>query len=144
MNKPNERKRSLRGNAMIEFALILPIFMIILVGIIDISILLYDKTVITNASREGARYGVLVRSPTYASVSSIVSYTKSYCADRLISFSNSPPEVTVTATPSSSPPSFGATLTVKVEYAYTDLLLHNFINHSNQYNLSATTIMTYE
>ena len=44
-----------RGAAVVEFALILPILLILLVGTIDASLALYDKAVITNASREGAR-----------------------------------------------------------------------------------------
>ena len=56
-----------RGAAAIEFALILPLLLLILFGIIEFSILLYDKAMLTNASREGARLGIVfnvVRDPT--------------------------------------------------------------------------------
>ena len=52
-----------RGSAVVEFALILPILLLLLVGTIDASLALYDKAVITNASREGARAGIVARSP---------------------------------------------------------------------------------
>jgi Flp pilus assembly protein TadG len=52
-----------RGAAVVEFALILPILLVLLVGTIDVSLALYDKAVITNASREGARAGIVARSP---------------------------------------------------------------------------------
>jgi hypothetical protein len=53
-----------RGAAVVEFALILPILLLLLVGTIDASLALYDKAVITNASREGARAGIVARSPS--------------------------------------------------------------------------------
>jgi Flp pilus assembly protein TadG len=63
-----------RGAAVIEFALILPILLVLLVGTIDASLALYDKAVITNASREGARAGIVARSPplTDAQIQQIV------------------------------------------------------------------------
>lgn len=42
-----------------EFALVLPLLMLLTFGIIEFSILLFDKAVITNASREGARAGIV-------------------------------------------------------------------------------------
>ena len=44
------------GIAMMEFALILPVFLLILFGIINYSFLLFNQVVITNAAREGARW----------------------------------------------------------------------------------------
>jgi Flp pilus assembly protein TadG len=63
-----------RGAAVVEFALILPILLLLLVGTIDASLALYDKAVITNASREGARAGIVARSPplTDAQIKSVV------------------------------------------------------------------------
>jgi Flp pilus assembly protein TadG len=47
-----------KGAAAVEFAIILPLLVILVFGIIDISTALYNKQVITNASREGAREGI--------------------------------------------------------------------------------------
>jgi Flp pilus assembly protein TadG len=52
-----EPARSQKGAALIEFALILPLFLTILFGVITFSAALYDKTVLTMATREGARAG---------------------------------------------------------------------------------------
>lgn len=52
-----------RGIAVVEFALILPLLMLLLLGCIDISLALLDKSLITNASREGARAGIVSRHP---------------------------------------------------------------------------------
>jgi Flp pilus assembly protein TadG len=42
----------------VEFAIILPVLMLLILGGIDISHMYYIEHLITNASREGARYGV--------------------------------------------------------------------------------------
>lgn len=47
--------RDERGVSAVEFAIVLPVLALILFGIIDFAVLFYDKQVITNASREGAR-----------------------------------------------------------------------------------------
>lgn len=54
-------KRGEKGVAAIEFGLVLPILLLFIFGIIEFSTLLYDKAMITNASREGARAGVVYR-----------------------------------------------------------------------------------
>ena len=53
------RLREEKGASLVEFAIILPLLIIVIFGIIEFSILLYDKAVITNAGREGARFGSL-------------------------------------------------------------------------------------
>ncbi|MGQ9687662.1 MAG: TadE/TadG family type IV pilus assembly protein [Desulfobaccales bacterium] len=45
------------GAAMVEFALILMVLLLIILGIIQFGFLFYTKYVITCAFREGARYG---------------------------------------------------------------------------------------
>lgn len=49
------RWRESRGAAAVEFALLVPIFLVIVFGIVDFGLMFYSKTVITNAAREGAR-----------------------------------------------------------------------------------------
>ncbi|MCK5219206.1 pilus assembly protein, partial [bacterium] len=44
-----------RGAAAVEFAIVLPLLALILFGTIDFALLFYNKQVLTNASREGAR-----------------------------------------------------------------------------------------
>lgn len=47
------------GQSMIEFALILPVMVLIIAGIFDLGRAFYSFITITNAAREGARYGSL-------------------------------------------------------------------------------------
>lgn len=54
-----------RGSAAIEFALIVPIFLLLLFGIVNYGVLLYDQAVITNAAREGARWAAIHSSSSY-------------------------------------------------------------------------------
>ena len=51
--------RSEHGASAVEFAIVLPLLLVLVFGIIEFSIFLYDKAVITNASREGARQGLV-------------------------------------------------------------------------------------
>lgn len=55
------RKRSLRerGQALVEFAFVVPIFLVLLLGIIDFSMGLRAWITITNSAREGARVGAV-------------------------------------------------------------------------------------
>jgi Flp pilus assembly protein TadG len=45
-----------RGQALVEMALITPVLLFILLGIVDLGRAYYQYTVMTNAVREGARY----------------------------------------------------------------------------------------
>ena len=47
--------RKKRGQAMVEFALVLPIFILLLMGIMEFGLLFHQYLVVTSASREGAR-----------------------------------------------------------------------------------------
>ena len=64
-NVPRRRRRSRsRGQALVEFALVLPIFMLILSGVLDFGFMLYSRMTVINASREGARLAVTAADPT--------------------------------------------------------------------------------
>ena len=76
-----EMKKKLRreaGGAAAEFAIILPLLAMILFGMVEFGLLLYNKQILTNASREGARAGIVVEVPkkTEADIAGII---KNYC-----------------------------------------------------------------
>jgi len=52
-----------KGATAVEFAIILPLFITLIFGIVEFGLYLFNKQVITNAAREGARFGIVVRSP---------------------------------------------------------------------------------
>lgn len=53
------RWRSERGAELLEFALVFPILLLVLAGILDMGFLFKDFEVVTNAAREGARMASL-------------------------------------------------------------------------------------
>lgn len=52
-------KKQERGQELVEYALILPIMMLILMSILDLGRAVYYYSAIHNSAREGARYGVI-------------------------------------------------------------------------------------
>jgi Flp pilus assembly protein TadG len=57
--RPNRK----RGQALVEFALVIPIFMLLLSGIMDFGVMLFQRMTIINSAREGARAAVMVQLP---------------------------------------------------------------------------------
>ncbi|HKV29713.1 MAG TPA: TadE family protein [Candidatus Dormibacteraeota bacterium] len=56
MRRPTDKAR---GQALVEMALITPLLVFILLGIVDLGRAYYQYTVMTNAVREGARYAAV-------------------------------------------------------------------------------------
>lgn len=52
-------QRHQNGQAMVEFALIIPLLVLVLMGIFDLGLGIYSYNVVASAAREGARYGTL-------------------------------------------------------------------------------------
>jgi Flp pilus assembly protein TadG len=61
------RSRARRGQALVEFAIVLPVFLLILLGILDFGTLLYSRMTVINAARDGARVGI-----TYADTPTVI------------------------------------------------------------------------
>lgn len=53
------RRRDDRGQSLVEFAMVLPIFLMLLVGIFDLGHVVWTNDVVANAAREGARYAIV-------------------------------------------------------------------------------------
>ena len=109
------KRKSQRGASVVEFAILLPILLMLFFGIVDFGLLIYDKQVITNASREGARAGIVQRIPRM-SAADIAGVVDAYAANHLVTFgSRTSP---VTTVPSGSCAAFGQDLVVSVSYSY--------------------------
>jgi Flp pilus assembly protein TadG len=63
-NRGGRHSRGETGVSAVEFGLILPIFMILILGIIDYGYLYFVHLSMTNAAREGVRVGVTTCTPT--------------------------------------------------------------------------------
>ena len=81
------------GAIAVEFAIILPLLMLLILGIIDLGHMFYIEHLVTNASREGARYGAkYTRIPTSDPTSAqITDYVKSTLVTALDNLVASPP-----------------------------------------------------
>ena len=88
-----EHAQSQKGSALVEFALILPVFVLLLFGAISYSLALYNKTVLTWATREGARAGALyVKGRTNATAAATGAATASQLYNNnLITFGSGTP-----------------------------------------------------
>jgi Flp pilus assembly protein TadG len=148
MNRPSHTHRQAfakqrqGGAAVIEFALILPILLVLLVGTIDASLALYDKAVITNASREGARAGIVARSPplTDAQIQQIV---QNYLQGALVSLGSTSalPAVQIQKGTWNG----DAILTVTVRYTFQGLGLGGLsASLGKPWDLQSSTVMVYE
>lgn len=71
VRRPRASKRGgSRGQALTEFALIFPVFFLLLFGVIQFGFLLSGQIALTNAVRETARYAVTIPNATTAAVRS--------------------------------------------------------------------------
>jgi Flp pilus assembly protein TadG len=146
-----KKLRQERGAAAAEFAIILPVLILLLFGMVEFGMLLYNKQVLTNASREGARAGIVIEVPkkTTADIKQII---KDYCNNPdgtgnqdplLINFSglnNVIDDSNIDITGAQG--LFGTDLTVTVKYTYSFFVLSNL--GFAPLDLTATTIMKHE
>ncbi len=128
---------------MVEFAFVLPLLAILVFGIIEFGLIFYDKAVITNASREGARAGIVNTSPklTAGQIQTLVTgVVNAYCSTYLVSATASSPVTTATGAGG-----YPNQLTVNVTYDYGFFVLPNLTaSITGPIHLSATTVMLME
>ena len=53
-----------RGQALVEFCLVIPLFLLLLCGVADFGVALFSRMTVINAAREGARASVMVTDHT--------------------------------------------------------------------------------
>jgi hypothetical protein len=125
-----------RGAAAVEFAVVAPVFFLMVLGMVEFGRMVMVQQVLTNASREGARVAVLDGSTTTDVVNKVQSYLT---AAHL-------PVVTPTVSP--DPPStagYGAPVTVTVQVSFSQVSwLRSPIFVSGSRQLTASTVMRRE
>jgi Flp pilus assembly protein TadG len=55
----DQPERRQRGQALVEFTIILPVFFLLVAGMFDFGLGIYSDLTLVNAAREGARLGVI-------------------------------------------------------------------------------------
>jgi Flp pilus assembly protein TadG len=63
-----------RGAAIVEFAVVAPIFFVLVLGIIEFGRMVMVQQIITNAAREGARIAVLSNATTSQVTTAVTNY----------------------------------------------------------------------
>ncbi len=111
----DRRTRRSRGQAMVEFTLILPLLMLLILGIYQFGQTYADYIQVTNAARDGGRKALVSRSDA-TGVADVTTTAKNatWWLDKS--------QITVTVSPS-QPWAQGQTVTVTVSYPYSINLL---------------------
>jgi len=118
-----------RGAAVVEFAIVLVLLLAIVFGIIEFGFLMFNKQVITNAAREGARYGIVKTDPlndlddrTPALIQGVVN---NYASSHLITLGDGGGALTTSVSGNCTAAESGDPLAVNVTYNYAFLVLRN-------------------
>lgn len=123
---------------MVEMAIVLPLLLVLVFGITEFGIALYRKEVLTNASREGARAGIVQATPplTAAQIQTVVS-------NYLTSVGWNAGLATINVTGAGG--AFGSNVTVTVSYDTSLSVLSGFIpGIPATKTLTAQTVMRHE
>jgi Flp pilus assembly protein TadG len=128
-------RRNRRATAAVEFAIVAPVFLLLVFGMIEYGRMVMVQQIITNASREGARTAVL----DGATTASVQSAVNSYLASGSIS------GATVTVSP--NPPSsaqYGDPVTVTVSVPFSQVSWLPSPMYLGGTTLSSSTVMRRE
>jgi Flp pilus assembly protein TadG len=138
------RSKNEEGAGLVEFAILAPLLVILLFGLLEFGLSLYAKEVLTNASREGARYGVIYCTPR-RTIPQIKAQVQDYLTKS--GFTDTA-DINVSADPASL--KSNDLLTVAVSYPYTFQVLPGFFASffdsamTSTVTLKANTVMLME
>lgn len=126
------------GQAMVEFALILPIFLLILCGIIDFGWLFYNQLSLNNACREGARYAV-VHTAENADTQAIINHIENTSTTV---FANDGVDITVEYTSPADPTSGDIKVNMQADISFFTPVLSSILGKEK--TITSTVIMKVE
>ena len=112
-----------KGAVLVEFVIVVPLLLILIFGSIEFGILFFNKAMITNASREGARAGIRYNGTTEVQPDEIEAVVRQYCENNLITFGTDSPPDALSVDVERDGTSAGDALTVTVDYNYGFLVL---------------------
>lgn len=149
--------RSQTGASAVEFALIAPFLFVLTLGVIEFGLLLFNKAVVTNASREGARAAIVYDTDgsdytplTITEIRDIVRhYTDDYLVNLGLSGDQNLGDGDIDIVYESGVPVSGEDVTVTVTFTYDFLVFPNMThllggNFTGTIDLVGTTVMRME
>ena len=132
------------GVAGLEFAIVGPLLILLAIGSIEFGLLFYNKQVITNACREGARAGIVRVLAGFSDDDvALRVIVKNYCKDRLIDFVGNTSLTDADILLSSRTATFGSDFSVKVTYTY-KFLVPALFGLGTTTSISALSLMKME
>ncbi|MBE6819606.1 MAG: pilus assembly protein [Ruminococcaceae bacterium] len=126
------------GQAMVEFALILPIFLLILCGIIDFGWLFYNQLSLNNACREGARYAVVNTAEGYGT-QAIINHIENVTTTV---FANDGVRIDVEYTTPSDPTAGDVTVSMEADISFFTPVLSTVLGEER--TITSTVVMKVE
>jgi Flp pilus assembly protein TadG len=140
IDKSARKRRSKAGTTIVEATIVLPLMLVLTFAIAEFGISFTRWNSLTNAVREGARVGVVFRTPCVAgAVTTLVQATVSDFAD---SSGIDPANITTTVTGSCG--GTGSQLTVISTVPYDYVAVAALAGFAPNTNLSARTVMRNE
>ncbi|MCL6634264.1 MAG: pilus assembly protein [Peptococcaceae bacterium] len=124
-----------RGQALVELALVLPLLLVLAIGTMEFGRIFHSYLVITNATREGARVGVLGENTADSVIKNRVKE-----AGASLGLSDSQ----ITVTPAQNSRTRGVPLTVKIDYSVNLITPVLGAVLPNPFPLTASTTMRIE
>ena len=123
-----------------EFAIVLGCLLLLITGIMDFGHAFFLKQIVTNASREGARYGVVYQEPR-VSVTAITNQVNFYLEKAGLTEPSNPPRVVVDPGTGAA----GSQLAVTVSYTKNWWVINYFVpGLGDTVEIIAQTRMRYE
>jgi Flp pilus assembly protein TadG len=120
-----------RGNSLVETALVLPSLLILFLGIVEVGFFLFSHVQVTNAAREGARYGSLCRlndnCDQLATVVKNTVFTEAQFLHMTDAASGGNTTVVVQPASLTGVPAVGAPITVTVTYNHSSPFVSNLV-----------------
>ena len=129
-----------KGATAVEFAIVLSLLITLIFGIIEFGLFIFNRQIITNAAREGARSGIIARAVRLPD-SEIKKKVREYAAQYLITFGDdvlTDDDIVIPARCLK----FQCDLEVQVNYKYKFLFLSNM--GIGSIDLQATSAMKME
>ncbi len=141
INKAARKRRAEAGTSIVEATIVLPVMILLVFGIAEFGITYTQWNSLTNAVREGARVGVVFRSPCDAgNVTNLIETTVSNFA--IVASGVDPADIVTTVTGACG--GTGTQLTVNSTVPYNYIALDALAGLAPTTNLSARSVMRNE